>query len=40
MPTKEGHTVATDGSPEARVWAALPEGGSEGKSMGDLKVCV
>jgi hypothetical protein len=38
MPTKEGHTVAKNGSPEARIWAALPEGGSEGKSLADLKV--
>jgi hypothetical protein len=39
MLTKEGNTFAKDGSPEARVWAALPEGGNEGKSMADLKVC-
>lgn len=37
-PSKEGHAVARDGSPEARVWAALPNGGSEGKSIADLKV--
>lgn len=37
-PSKEGHTVAQEGSPEARLWAVLPEGTSEGKSMAELKV--
>lgn len=36
VPTKEGYTVAELGSPEARVWAALPAG--EGKTMAELTV--
>lgn len=38
-PTAEGMIVAQEGSPEARVWAALPESGKEGKTLADLKVC-
>lgn len=33
----EGHQIARDGSQEARVWAALPPGGEEGKTMEELK---
>lgn len=38
IPSAEGYVIAQQGSPEARVWAALPEGGKEGKSMEELKV--
>ncbi|CAO1620561.1 unnamed protein product [Parajaminaea phylloscopi] len=35
--TAEGSQLARDGSQEARVWAALPPGGEEGKSLEELK---
>lgn len=37
VPSSEGHLIAQQGSPEARVWSALPVGGKEGKDMDELR---
>lgn len=40
VPSSEGHLIAQQGSPEARVWSALPVGGKEGKSLEELRTAL
>lgn len=39
-PSSEGRSIAKLGSPEARLWSALPSDAEQGKGADELKVSL